>query len=321
MKTIRWFLLTVLLAGGVNVYASEKDNDARRDDSEHLYKGVDTTYIHIPRNFLVLRTYTQFASNTILSKGVIGEQDYEASLSNPFVLKQGFSVTLGFITLSANFNILDKPKNSFSFGLNSYGKKFAYEISFRTDKNFSGSQTWGGATTDFAPKSLNHMALTSDFYYIFNGNKFSYPAVFSQTRVQRKSAGSVIAALSANLIGTRTIEEVNGVRPLSFGGFTLGIGMGYGFNLVAGRWTFHASAIPAVVLVDVNSITLNGEKTKLSQQLIHFIGTGNLAILFNHNHFFAGLRGTFHGCSAGSAKIVQTHYLRANAQLCLGWRF
>ncbi len=293
-------------------------------------KDIDTTFIQVPKQHASVKGFLDFSGSTIQLKGSYEDKDFFTDIRSPFLLKQGVSFNWRFITLSVGFNLLKKPKNYFTIGLNSYGKKFAFELGFKVDRNFKGTQTFDGVTIDIPAESLRHTALTADVYYIFNGDHFSYPAAFGQSRIQRKSSGSAIAAASANFFRTRTNK--NGVPfdknadfavpdDMYFGGSTWSIGVGYGYNLVVGNMLFHASAIPTLVFLDSSKLVMDKEQIKAGLQFPHFITTGNLAIVYNRNRFFAALRGTIHHCTAGNSKSVQANYLRYNGTLCVGWRF
>jgi hypothetical protein len=289
---------------------------------ERQYKGIDTNYIQVPDKNWAVRGFTDFSGYSIRGNGVFEGRDYSVDLHTPFIVKQGFGVTWRSITVAASFDLIGNPKNHFTVGLNSRGRKLGYEILYKRDKNYSGTQTFDGVVTKFPVGSLNQMSLTADVCYVFNGEHFSYPAVFNQNRIQRRSAGSVIAAVSANLFGTRSLLLTgNGSTPLSFGGFTMGIGAGYGYNFVAGRWTFHVSCIPSLVIIDRNRIALDGVEQRLNYQIFHFITTGNVAVVYNHRQFFASLRVFFHNCTTGNAKELKINYRRINGRLGLGWRF
>ena len=282
----------------------------------------DTLFVQVPKQHRAIKGFMDFSGSSIQFKGSYEDDKFTIDLRSPFLVKQGFAFTWRSITLSLGFNLFNKPKNYFKIGLNSYGKKFAFELGFKTDKNFQGTQLFDDIRTAIPSESLKHTALTGDVYYIFNGNRFSYPAAFNQSRIQRESAGSIIAAASANYFKTRTLNK-NADIPYegSFGGFTMGIGAGYGYNLVLGNFLFHASVIPTLVILDSNTLTVDGQKTKLSYQFPHFIFTGNLSVVYNRNKFFAALRATFHNCNAGNSNNMVVNYFRANGTLCVGWRF
>ena len=302
-------LIIVLFSWSILAYSGEK-------------KDIDTTFVRVPEQHRVVKGFLDFSGSAILFKGAYDDKDFSTDLRSPFLVKQGVSFTWRFLTLSVGFNLFNKPKNYFTIGLNSYGKKFAFELGFKVDKNFKGTQTFGGVTMDIPSESLRHTALTADMYYIFNGDHFSYPAAFNQSRIQRKSSGSAIAAASANFFRTRTLgNNADLPHDAYFGGSTWGIGVGYGYNLVAGNWLFHISAIPTLVILDSSKLVVDKEKTKAGLQFPHFISTGNLAIVYNRNQFFAALRGTIHNCTAGNSNSMLVNYIRVNGTLCVGWRF
>ncbi len=326
MKRIFTLLFTILVLS--NAAFSREVKDLRKKAVEKIdfvgqylldrqLKGIDTSFIKVPDQQFTARLFADFSFSSFQIKGVFGEENYLTKLNSPFIFKQGIGLSWRGLTLAFSMDLLRKPKNFFNIGLRSYGRKLAFEVAYKSDKNFYGTQTIGDIVTDMPAESLTHKALTSDFFYIFNGDRFSYPAVFNQNSLQRRSAGSIIAALSMNYFNTKSIDAAT----LSFGGFTMGIGAGYGYNYVHGNWTFHASVIPTIVLLDSSNITVNGTKLRPSYQFFHFITTGNIALIYNRRQFFSAFRISLHDCGAGNTKLLKINYFRLNGRISVGWRF
>ncbi len=128
-------------------------------------------------------------------------------------------------------------------------------------------------------------------YYTFNYRRFSYPAAFSQSFVQRRSAGSWLVGFSYQGGSMKTTDEIPETVPkgrIYIGHF--GIGGGYGYNLVVReKWLFHISALPTLVLFNRNNITINDEQRKMRTFFPDIIFNERVAVVRNFSaKYFAG---------------------------------
>ena len=326
------FLLATWLHASAQVFETVKETahkvaetasvvDGVLDERQH--KGLNEEYVVVPDERWAAKLFTDFYWNAISLQGKFEDEPFKASLYTPLQVKEGIALSWRGLTLSFSIQPFGKYKNSLSAGINSYGRKFAFELNFKYDANFSGKAVSDDEEILIPKGSVNHTAFTNDVYYIFNGERFSYPAVFNQTRIQKRSAGSAIAALSMNIMTTKALHSSDFPYPtMQLRGFNLGIGAGYGYNWVLGEWTLHASLIPTLVLIDSSSLLIGSEKEKLRYQFGHFITTGNVAVVYNHNRFFAGFRTVVHNCTIGNKnEAAMADYFRVHARLSAGFRF
>ena len=70
----------------------------------------------------------------------------------------------------------------------------------------------------------------------------------------------------------------------------IGIGGGYGYNLVLGKkWLFHISMMPNFVVYNRNNFTLNGERKEAKRIRFNMIFNERVAIVHNFTpRIFAG---------------------------------
>ena len=73
--------------------------------------------------------------------------------------------------------------------------------------------------------SISQKTLNLNFYYAFNYCKSSFPAAFSQSYIQKRSAGSWM--IGASFDGSKTKVKGMTIRLNE-----LALGAGYGYNLV-----------------------------------------------------------------------------------------
>jgi hypothetical protein len=132
-------------------------------------------------------------------------------------------------------------------------------------------------------------------YYTFNHRHFSYPAAFTQSYIQRRSAGSWLAGFSYQGGSIKTTDELKERNPnapevrIYVGHF--GIGGGYAYNWVLGKkWLFHISALPTFVVYNRNNLTINGERRKAQHMRFNMIFNERLSIVRNFSpRYFAGV--------------------------------
>ena len=70
----------------------------------------------------------------------------------------------------------------------------------------------------------------------------------------------------------------------------LGVGGGYGYNLVLGKkWLLHLSALPSIVVYNRNKLIINGEEKEAKHMRFHMIFNERAAIVYNFSsRCFAG---------------------------------
>lgn len=155
-----------------------------------------------------------------------------------------------------------------------------------------------------------------NLYYIFNHRKFSYPAAYSQSTIQRRSAGSFLAGIGYtrhtldmdwNRLNT-IIKEHTGhsitedenmadqlISNVEYTDFS--VSGGYAYNWVFARnWLFDASLSLAL-----SYKTTKGDNKgvadlfkKFSLDNFNIDGIGRFGIVWNNSRWFAGANTIFH---------------------------
>lgn len=154
-----------------------------------------------------------------------------------------------------------------------------------------------------------------NIYYIFNHRKFSYPAAYSQSTVQRRSAGSFMAGIGytrhelyMNWDKLATILEekghtapfhsdANNELPTHLRYTDYSLSAGYGYN-----WVFaHNFLFNASLSLGLSYKTTRGDNTQsqpwfkqISLNNINFDGIGRFGIVWNNSRWFAGANTVFH---------------------------
>jgi hypothetical protein len=131
-------------------------------------------------------------------------------------------------------------------------------------------------------------------YYTFNHRRFSFPAAFTQSYIQRRSAGSWLAGVSYQGGSIKTNDELKARNPnapdvsIDIGHF--GIGGGYGYNWALSRkWLLHFSMLPTYVVYNRNSLTVRGERKRAQRMRLNMIFNERAAVVYNFSpRYFAG---------------------------------
>lgn len=127
--------------------------------------------------------------------------------------------------LAVNPAKLAGKNRDYEFNLNSYSNRYGFDVVYLSSKTFHGHQQVGGNEID-----------------AFNYRKFSFPAAFSQSYIQKRSAGSFM--VGASFDGQKT--KVKGMAIRLNG---LAVGAGYAYNLVpSSHLLFHLSALPTITV-------------------------------------------------------------------------
>lgn len=154
-------------------------------------------------------------------------------------------------------------------------------------------------------EGFRYSTILIDGYWALNPRRFSFPAALSQSKRQKRSAGSILigAAIAVDLfeIEDQTVLE-DGDLERGLGGQYL-LGAGYGYNWVpgGGRLLVHASMIPMFPLGD-KDVTQYKNKEEEVEHLDGFSmsGLGRAGVFYYFSdRFYSGfiltnrLRGTW----------------------------
>ncbi len=178
--------------------------------------------------------------------------------------------------ISVNFRKISGKTNDRDFGLRLLNSCFGGEIRLFSVGDFYDTRF----KTEVSYKN-NLKGLTINAYYVFNNKKFSYPAAFSFSQIQKISAGSMTAVMSFhsdNLWlgydndiyqevldhyyedwGFHEVQRDSITEVLS--GWTtkyLSAGIGYAYNWVPERsWLIHFSIEPALMIWNKRAMSLS----------------------------------------------------------------
>lgn len=284
----------------------------------------DTSYIGRPQGRLTLKLRTNVSGSSFRVKGERNgmEGGSDVSTDHKATLSVGASYRGLSIGLALNPAKLAGRSKDYELNLNAYSNRYGLDVVYQASQTLSGTVTINDEEF-FMPKGVMDMKmLTVNGYYAFNGRRFSYPAAFTQSYVQRRSAGSWLVGFSF-LGGSMTAGEKRSERMPDYRIYVghLGLGGGYGYNLVLGRhWLLHLSALPTLVVSNRNNIKVDGDRRHMATKFPDLILAERAAIVRNFGtKYFAGGTLVMTNSLLGD-KDIDINYRKWRTRLFLGYR-
>ncbi|MDO4165342.1 MAG: DUF4421 family protein [Bacteroides sp.] len=291
--------------------------------ARYYRKNIDTAYITRPQQRLTLKARVNLSG---AGMDVYGTTDKGSMTTN---LKTDFRTTLSIAAVYRGIGVglaLNPLKWSgrsmdYEINLNSYGNRFGGEIVYLSSKTFHGDMTSDTGIQQIGKGFVAQDALNLNLYYAFNYRKFSFPAAFTQSYIQRRSAGSWMLGLSSELSRVKlTAGEEFGITDGNVRMAEVGIGGGYGYNLVAGRWLFHISSVPTLIFYIHDRMVVNGNRLRMRYSLTNAIITGRGSVVYSHGNRFYGASCVFNFSSVGDENYLQIRRTKWRVRMFAGFR-
>lgn len=228
----------------------------------------------------------------------------------------GFSYMGVGIGLSVDFKKLKGKSKDSELFLKCYTNRFGGDINIFNIGDFYDTRF----ETDISYKN-KLKGVNINTYYAFNHKKFSYPAAFSYSKIQKKSAGSVIAGLSfhydnmwlgydkdlyseifSNIYDSWDYPVADSIDNVLSGWTThyLSLGAGYAYNWVPTKnFMIHISLMPSLLLLQKKVMTyekitysspnistpfdveLSGNDITAPYRLYNFVCDGKISIIYH----------------------------------------
>lgn len=279
---------------------------------------VDTTYIEPQRyNYAFMIQNT----NTYELYRIQSNLGYSVTFAPNMSLRVGpyFGYRWIFIGYTIDVtHLYDEVNDRTDFNLSLYSNKIGLDLYYRKtgDGYYIRSSYFGDDFNTEPLRDVKFGGVTTsnkgfNAYYIFNHRKFSYPAAFSQSTVQRRSAGSPLIGIGYSnqnvtvdwralddLIASRTgrriiAEEYDSTRESStFHYDDINISGGYAYNWVFARnWLLDASLCIGLsykkTRSDVQSKWLSFRD--FTAKNLNLDGTFRFAVVYNNMRWYSGM--------------------------------
>lgn len=296
----RLLLVVMLLSLGMTAAAQSRRELMREKvdsilSSRYYKTSYDTNYVVRPEGKMTLKFRLNQTGNSLHAKGTVNGIYSKADLHTSHKTTVAVAASYRGIALGLTVNPakLSGAYKDYEFNLNYYSSRLSLDASYQRSSTLAGDIERNGIQRlengDLSMKVLNLAG-----YYTFNHHRFSYPAAFTQSYVQLRSAGSWLAGFSYQGGSIRTTDELKERNPnapdtrIYIGHF--GIGGGYGYNWVLGKkWLLHLSSLPTFVVYNRNNFTVNGERKKAKRMRFNMLFNERVAVVRNFSpRFFAG---------------------------------
>jgi hypothetical protein len=287
----------------------------------HYHKSnLDTTYITRPMTKWTIVGRVNVSGAKIESKGIENDLPFKSEIKADCKSTLSVGVSYLGISLSAAINPdkLMGKYHDYELNFNSYGRSFGFDVIYQSAKNFTGWYERDDMERVELPSGkLSVNTLNVNAFYVFNSRRFSYPAAFSQSYIQRRSAGSFLLAASG--MGQQAKFDYDQKMKLKM--INIGIGAGYGYNYVPGRgWLLHISALPTFIVYSSTSVTLDDGRLPLHYHFPQVIITGRGAVVRQWRNKFFGLSMVFNFTNIGHEESLAVHNIKWRVRTFFGVR-
>lgn len=290
----------------------------------------DTNYVSRPQTKWTLIGRVNMSGARIRAEGQANGSPFETEMKADY--KTTVSVGVSYMGLSLNLSInpakMFGKYHDYELGFRSYGKRFGFDIAYQDAHNFKGWHEVDGVRQEMTMSEdmFKLRTLNVNAYYVFNYRRFSYPAAFAHSFIQRRSAGSFLLAASGQGQHGKVAGDEEGAdgerQPLDFKMTNIAIGAGYGYNYVPGRsWLIHLSALPTYVFYTNSSITVGDTRIPLHHHFPEGIITTRAAIVKQiGRNKFAGISAVYNFTNIGYDKELAIRNQKWNTRLYFGFR-
>ena len=326
-------LVFILFAFTLGTTAQSHDKQVRAQVDSTLsaryfkHKGdIDTSYIIRPKTKWTVIARLNVSGAKIESEGIDNGNHFKSEMKADYKSTLSVAVSYLGISLSAALNPgkLMGKYSDFELNLNSYGKRFGFDVIYQNAHNFTGwHDTDGMERVELPEDMLTVKTLNLNAYYAFNSSRFSYPAAFSQSYIQRKSAGSFLLAVSGQgqhaKLSTR--PDVDWTEEMNLKMTNIGIGAGYGYNYVPSKgWLLHISGLPTFIVYSKTSMTIGDTRVPLHYHFPEVIITGRGAVVRQWSNKFIGLSMVFNFTNIGHKESLSVHNTKWRVRTFFGLR-
>ena len=276
------------------------------------FNAMDTAYI-IPNYY----NYTAMIQNTNFRQDIRLKGESENGESQSIFLSPNPAFKIGpyfgwrWIFLGYTFD-LGHPKaagKTTEFNLSLYSSMLGADLIYiRNTGDFTIKRVDGFGDTDMRYKGfngLNTYTACINAYYVFNHKRFSYPAAFAQSTVQRKSCGSWILGIRYDkqkitfdhtllpeklinpaLGGTEVVDQLK-FNKINYRNYS--VSGGYAYNWVfAKNCLFSASLVPSVGYKQAKGEKISGEEFWLNIKNLNIDFITRAGLVWNNSRWFAG---------------------------------
>ena len=314
--------MTVMI--GADAQTQKLQRMLRHNDSlmtvRYRSGNIDTNYITRPTTKWTIVARMNVSGAKIETEGMDNGIPFKSEMKADY--KSTLSVGVSYLGFSLNAalnpaKLLGRYRD-YELNFNSYGKRFGFDIIYQDAHNFKGWHDHEGMDRIVLPDgTLKVKTLNVNAFYVFNSRRFSYPAAFTQSYIQRRSAGSILLAAS----GQGQHATLDYTQKTDMKMTNIGLGMGYGYNFVPGEgWLLHISALPTFIVYSNTSMTFGDNRVPLSYLFPEVIITGRGAVVRQWRNKFLGMSMVFNFTNIGNEERLAVHNIKWRVRTFFGLR-
>ena len=315
-------IMTVMI--GADAQTQKLQRMLRHNDSlmtvRYRSGNIDTNYITRPTTKWTIVARMNVSGAKIETEGMDNGIPFKSEMKADY--KSTLSVGVSYLGFSLNAalnpaKLLGRYRD-YELNFNSYGKRFGFDIIYQDAHNFKGWHDHEGMDRIVLPDgTLKVKTLNVNAFYVFNSRRFSYPAAFTQSYIQRRSAGSILLAASGQ--GQHATLDYTQKTDMKI--TNIGLGMGYGYNFVPGEgWLLHISALPTFIVYSNTSMTFGDNRVPLSYHFPEVIITGRGAVVRQWRNKFLGMSMVFNFTNIGNEERLAVHNIKWRVRTFFGLR-
>ncbi|MCQ2096298.1 MAG: DUF4421 domain-containing protein [Bacteroidaceae bacterium] len=307
---------------------------------------TDTDYVARPRQPWTLKARYRLASNYFSTIDNYGGNDYKYFFESDFRTSAG--VSANYRGLSVSLSVKTSRQSGTELTVNYYNNKFGIDLGYTNTTHFSASENFADLwRSDDHKDDLGDTRLTAyslNGYYVFNHSRFSFPAAFSHSWIQKRSAGSFIAGFSfytgefdvdLSLVNPKKAVELHyWIDKANMNYVSVNFGYAYNF-VIKRRWLLHASIVPGIMLwknytADVMKLDVNPSTGKVvygeiiregwPKRFFDNTGTIRLSVNYSFSKSFVGFSTVHNFESIGDKDVGTVFGNRWMAQVYYGIR-
>ena len=271
----------------------------------NLYKFAktrDTTYYVSPPG-----KYSVFlVANLVGSRmGIYGKEDNNSKMRTHISSKSMVNNTIivGYrgIAIGYSFNPYSSSKKSDDkrFSLTLHGNFLGIDFGYYNIKSFSGYSRMGSQRMEIPYGDPAMKLLMVNSYVVFNHKHYSFPAGASQSYIQKKSSGSLLAGVTYSYNKTSASSVGISGESLKVNAKTVSIGAGYGYNYVPGKnYLIAVTLMPKFVVYDSSNLDLDRYNVRKTFSNPQFTYSGSLAAVRHIGKFCLAVSALADGLSS-----------------------
>lgn len=294
-KTLLIMFLTLTMGQAVSAQSQREGLFGRIENklrARYEKIGYDTLYMTRPNSKLTLKFRGNLSGTTIEGK----DKAEGGTITSKYETTTRGTVSVGASYLGVSLAVAVNPGNlsgknkDTELSINTYGNRFGLEAAYQDSKTLSGDLRQNEYSYHIAKGDLRYTMFSVTGYYAFNHRCFSYPAAFTQSFIQKRSAGSWLVGATFQSGRLKNADDApDELHDTRLSMTSLAIGGGYGYNFVVKKWLFHVSAQPSLIVYNNSSIRVNGEKLEEGTYFPDFVINTRVAIVYNFSKkYFAG---------------------------------